>query len=574
MKALKLLACETAAYINRNKLKSAAVILAMVLAYGFYVTSYTLNVDDAFTSFWNGGRLIAAGRFSGYLVQLLTGIMTYSPFFTMFLALCIYYFAGIVTAVVLNRYAEGKLSDQAVFVFWMIYVTYPLISEQMVYPIIVLLALGFLMTAVALWLTDRFYEEKSISSLVVAIGLMVLAIDFYEAFAAVYLTLMMASVLIRFFYSEDPSAKKLPAVFFRMLKLTAVLLAAIVIRFALSKLALFLYYGTTHAGYSGNNQIYWLQIGLLDCAIWLIRTVFFYYFWAGIDYFPIFLFALCAIVGLICSVVLSVRKKSAIPALGFLFMIAGALSLNVVLGIATNYTMAQPLTLFAAASVMGFYIIAEKKKTWRYILGVLIVLLVLNQAKCLNNWSVANYERYEYEMAVVDDIGQDLEENYDVETKPVIFIGKNDAPLLPDALLKKHETQHPLVVALQKAAIRLSDAVLPKRFFSSIGGFYGHEVKNASDLFSFVQRIRNRTSISSSYLSWATNDTVSWFSSYEDCTLSEETYALFEQRGYELLRCSNEAYETYASAGDALPVYPKKGSIAEIGDYIYVNFGA
>ena len=107
-------------YLKRNKVKTVLVVLAMVLAYGFYVSSYTLNVDDVFTSFWNGGRLIAAGRFTGYLMQLATGFMTYSPFFTMFLALCVFFFAGLVTAVVLNLYAGNRLSDNAVFVFWIL----------------------------------------------------------------------------------------------------------------------------------------------------------------------------------------------------------------------------------------------------------------------------------------------------------------------------------------------------------------------------------------------------------------------------------------------------------------------
>ena len=66
--------------------KAMLVVVAMVLAYGFYCTSYTINVDDVFDSFWNGGRLIAAGRFTGYLIQAVTGFMTYSPFFTIFLS--------------------------------------------------------------------------------------------------------------------------------------------------------------------------------------------------------------------------------------------------------------------------------------------------------------------------------------------------------------------------------------------------------------------------------------------------------------------------------------------------------
>ena len=561
-------------YLKRNKVKTVLVVLAMVLAYGFYVSSYTLNVDDVFTSFWNGGRLIAAGRFTGYLMQLATGFMTYSPFFTMFLALCVFFFAGLVTAVVLNLYAGSRLSDNAVFVFWIMFVTYPLISEQMVYPIILLLALGYLMTALSVWLVDRFFERKSVPSIVLALVLMVLYIDFYEAFATVYLTLMMATVLIRFFYSADENDRKIVKIFFRMVKLTAALAIAVVLRFVIAKAVLFAYYGTTQAGYGGNSSIYWGEIGFFDCAIWLIRTVFLRYCWSAVDYLPIFVFVLCVIAGGVLALILTVKKRSAVPVLAFLFMLAGALSLNVLLGLATNYTMAQALAMFVAVVVTALYLAAEKKKAVRIILTVCIALLVLNQAKSLNEWSVANYERYEYEMSVVDDIGQELTEHYDVEHKPVVFIGADDAPRLPEALIEKHESGQPAVKALQKLWLRISDAVIPARYYKSIGDFYGKDIENAQGLFDYVKHVRNCTSICTSYLSWAgSGDGESWFDAYEDCGIADQLYQLFDERGYPLIRCTKDDYSAYRDRYQELPAYPKNGFITEYDDVIVVNFG-
>lgn len=561
-------------YLKRNKVKAILVVLAMVLAYGFYVTSYTLNVDDVFTSFWNGGRLIAAGRFTGYLMQLVTGFMTYSPFFTMFLALCVYFFAGLVTAVVLNLYSGNQLSDRVVFVFWIVFVTYPLISEQMVYPIILLLALGYLMTALSLWLVDRFFETKSVASIIIALVLMVLYIDFYEAFATVYLTLMMATVLIRFLYGPSDNNRKLLKVFIRMVKLTAALAVAVVIRLVIAKAVLFVYYGTTHAGYGGNSSIYWGEIGVFDCAIWLIRTVFLRYCWAAVDYLPIFIFIACVAAGGVLALILTVRKKSAVPVLAFLFMLAGALSLNVLLGLATNYTMAQALTVFVAFIAMALYLAVEKKKIPRVILSICLVLLVLNQAKSLNVWSVTNYERHEYEMSVVDQIGQDLTANYDVAHKPVVFIGSDDAPRLPESLIERHESGQPLVNALQRLWIRLSDALIPERYFRSVSGFYGADFQDAEGMFEYVKTIRNCTSSCSSYLSWAGgSDEDSWFSAYEEVGIAEQLYDLFDAKGYTLQRCTTDEYRSVKEKAAEMPVYPKNGCIAEMDGVIVVNFG-
>jgi hypothetical protein len=454
------------------------------------------------------------------------------------------------------------------------FVTYPLISEQMVYPIILLLALGYLMTALSVWLVDRFFETKSVPSIVLALVLMVLYIDFYESFATVYLTLMMATVLIRFFYSADENDRKIVKIFFRMVKLTAALAVAVVLRFVIAKAVLFAYYGTTQAGYGNNSSIYWGKLGIFDGVIWLIRTMFFQYFWASVDYFPICIFVVSVFAGSILVVALSIKQRSVVPLFAFLFMVAGTLSLSVLLGTAANYTVAQALTVFVAFVVTALYLAAEKQRFSRIILSISIILLVLNQAKSLNVWSVINFERHEYEMSVVDQIGQDLTKNYDVEHKPVVFIGADDAPHLPSSLIERHESGQPVVKALQNIWIRLSDTLLPNRYFCCLGDFYGADIQDAEGLFRFVKTIRNRDSCCSSYLSWAYGgDEASWFSSFEEIGIAETLYDLFESKGYSLQRCTVDEYRAVKDYVNDLPSYPKKGCIAEIDDIIVVNFG-
>ncbi len=572
MKALKTLYSDCSDYLRKNTAKALLVVIAMVLAYGFYCTSYTINVDDVFDSFWNGGRLIAAGRFTGYLIQAVTGFMTYSPFFTVFLALCLYYIAGLTMAVVINNSSNGRLSSNALFVFWIMFVTYPLISEQIVYPIIILLALGYLMIAVSVYLIGRFFEEKSFFNIAAAVILIILAVDFYEAFASVFLTLMMASVITRFCFSDEEKLPAFKKVFFRIVISTLILLAAIVLRLLISKAALFIYYGTFRAGYSGNNQVYWNQIGILDCAVWLIRTVFLYYFWAGVNYLPIFVFAVCCALGLIVFIVISVKKKSAVPFLAYLLLAAAALSLNVIMGIAAYYTMAQALTVFVAFTVMFIYALCENRKLLRVLAGVVICVLVLNQAKSLNSWSVANYERHTYEMSVVDNIGQELEENWDVANKPVVFIGGDSSPALPAQIDESTKSGLPGVKKLQKLFVNISDRIIPGRFFTSIGDFYGEDINNAEELFEYTDRIKNKTSATISYISW-TYGGESWFDEYEDTGVSSPLYQLFELRGYELRRCSEDEYKKYCNEYSNLTAYPEKGYITEKDNCIIVNFG-
>ncbi len=572
MKSLKALYIECSDYLRKNTAKTLLVVIAMVLAYGFYCTSYTINVDDVFDSFWNGGRLIAAGRFTGYLIQAVTGFMTYSPFFTIFLALCLYFISGLTMAVVINNSAGGKLSSNALFVFWIIFVTYPLISEQIVYPIIVLLALGYLMITLSVYLINCFFSSKSISNILLAVLLIVLSVDFYEAFASVFLTLMMVTVIVRFYFFGEEKGTAFKNIAFRIITATVILIVAIIIRFLISKAALLIYYGTTHAGYGGNNQVYWNQIGVFDCLIWLIRTVFFYYFWAGVNYLPIFTFAMCSLIGFIVFLILSFKRKSILPILAYCLLLAATLSLNVIMGIAAYYTMAQSLVVFVSFIVTVVYFLTEKKKPLRIVVTVIICVLVLNQAKTLNNWSVSNYERHSYEMSVVDNIGQELEENYDVKNKPVVFIGSDDSPHIPDKIDERTKTGLPVAKKFQNAFVAVSDKLIPKKFFTSIGDFYGKNINNAADLFDYSQHIKNRTSATVSYISWAYGGD-SWFREYENLGVSEQLYQLFELRGYELKHCSEKDYLKYKNDYCNFAAYPENGFITEKDNCIIVNFG-
>ncbi len=572
MKWLSDITKESFEYVRRNKFKTIIVLITMVLAYGFYVSSYTLNVDDVFTSFWNGGRLVAAGRFTGYLVQQLTGIMTYSPFFTMFLGLVIFFVAGLVFSMVLYLASGKKMSDNALFVFWIVFLTYPIISEQMVYPIIVLLALGYLFVALSVYLLDVFFREKKISALVTSVILMILYIDFYEAFVTVFLALMMAVILVKFIYSSEESDKKVSKILLTMIKFVVALVVAIAIRMIFSKVFLFAFYGTTQAGYSGNNSVYWTQLGIIDCAIWLIRTVFYRYFWAAVDYLPIFLFVASVVCGIVLSIILTVKKKSAVPVLAFLFMIAGALSLNVLMGIATGYTMAQSLALVVAFTVMLLFVMTEGKKVEKRIVSICICLLVLNQAKSLNEWSVVNYERYDYEISIVDDVSRELK-NYSIDEKPVVFIGDEKISQLPEYFENKAESGLTLVKAAQKAFLKASDTVIPQRYFDSIIEFYGLDGEGAQALYDGVKKSRNGSSANYAYIGWCICGE-SWFTAYDKTSgYGDTTYSLFESRGCELIRCTKEEYDAVCNKVSIYPSYPDSGYITETDKCIVVNFG-
>lgn len=570
--ALRNLLTDCTDYLKGNTGKAICVALAMLLGYGFYICSYTVNIDDIFTDFYNGGRLIAAGRFTGWLLQLFTGFLTYSPFFTMALGVMIYYVAGLVYAVVLNRASGHRLSAAVQFVFWLVFVTYPIIAEQMVYPIIHLLALGYLLVAVSLHLFMEFRSSRQWSLLCPAIIAMVLTIDFYEAFASVYLTLLMALCLVKFGYAEAPEEMTFKYYLKLVMQALALLVCAVVVRQIIAIGFMYGWYGTGKSGYSGNSSLYWFAIGPFDCAFWLVRTLFLKYCWAGIAYFPIFVFVLACLLGLLLSLGRCRKSHSSLPFLLFAALFLSAISLNIVLGLATNYTMAQALTPFVAFVIAWGYQRAESCPVCSWLAGLLIAVLVLNQVKSLNTWSVINYKRCQYEMGIVDRIGVELVARYPVKDKPVVFLGAPTAPHLPAVWQQENENNQVLARLFRKGCLRLSDALLPRKYLQNIGGFYNQNITNADELYDYVKTTRCCSSASVSYLSW-TKGYPSWFGKYEKYEPYGHTYGLFQDKGYDFVHCPVETYEKYKDAYKSFPAYPLEGYIQEKDDAILVNFG-
>ncbi|MBO4551557.1 MAG: glucosyltransferase domain-containing protein, partial [Bacteroidaceae bacterium] len=496
--------------------------------------------------------------------------------FTMAFALCIYCLAGLSSGMVLKRISGDTLSDNELFVHWMVFVTYPIVSEQMVYPILVMLALGYLLVPLALYLCWKSFNRDRIiwQELLLAVILLTFAIDFYESYASVFLTFLAEAVCLAHLNKKDNSQEHefWRPVFSLLVKSGCVLVVAVVLRQIINMLFMFTWHGTWHSGYSGNSSLYWLAIGWFDCAFWLVRTMSVYYFWASACNLSIFIFTCCWIAWGIAAVVKSICERSIRPMFIALLLIASAVSLSLVLGLATPYRMGQALVPFVAFSIMMLYVNSEGHR-WLHITAcMLIALLVMNSIKSLSDWSYINYKRYEYEMALVDRIGFTLQKEFPIDKKPVVFAGGKNAPYLPETLRGDRRFPHPLGNLFQKGMLCLARHLLPAKFYRNIGDFHGLQINNEQDLLRFMESLQNPSLVSVSYLSWLRKHK-SWYDKFEPELPGGHIYGLFQEQGYPLLRCTDAQYDESISQSKNLPAYPAKGSIVEMDDRIIVNFG-
>lgn len=368
--------------------------LTIVLSYGFYATHYSIHIDQLVTEYYNGTALIGAGRWATPVIHWLTNWMNFAPFWhTMIMGVLL--LAGAVCwSFLFKKASNDHLSDFSLIAFSVIFVSYPVIEAQITYPILNIV-LSYSLVAVSLILqSDSFL---SIKKLLVSLALLVISVDMYESFAAVYLVGLFSVIIIKFLYDEGFS-KKFKDIFLFALKPIIILILAIAVDFLISKLICFICCGTTEFWYANNTRILWFDVGLIDNAIWLIRLLFAKYFILGFSFPCLFLNFILELCGLIFSIYYVITKKTLVPAMLFIGLSVSVVSLSLIVGYITELTQDQTLAIFAAFMIM---IIADKcfvKRRIQTVFSVVLVLLTVNQAKTINNYSVDNYERSEYEL--------------------------------------------------------------------------------------------------------------------------------------------------------------------------------
>lgn len=550
-------------YCRKHKGQCVAVIGALVLAFGFYATQYTYHIDMLVDEYYNGTVLIGAGRFSAPIINYLTNWMQFAPFWHTAVMAIILFFGGLVFGLLFKEISNGKITDTAVFAFWIIFSTYPIICYQITYPILSVV-LPYILVGVSLWLLLPIIrnEKLQLARLIVAILLLVISVDMYESHATVFLTAFFAALFIKYFF--DQKRLKSTEIIFTCIKVCVILLVAIILDWLISKGICFVFCDTFDFWYKTNTSVDWLNYDIITTFKWLIRELIAQYLIAGVSNYSIFMFDVAVVLGLAVSMIVSIKRRNLWFAVLYLGMIISSMALAIILGTAPEYRMAQAIPVVVSFFLMlALSVFSHKKMIKNLALGFLCIL-VLNQTLCINRFTVVNYERHQYENNILINIADDLRE-YSIEKKPVLFI--NDAmDELPDFDSTPLAFNNPISQIYKRAMFSFFDFVIPKTTFKRLDARFGNRVEY--DLLSSEQiaKLFNEDYKNVVYTPFNTRTYGSEF--------VPEIYAAFDRLGCELIIAEEvtiKDFRTYCERYRHIPSYPDDGYIMEYEDLIVVK---
>ena len=564
---------ECSIYLKDNVWQAILVVVSLVLAFGFYATHYTYHIDMLVDDYYNDTVLIAAGRFSAPIISFLTNWMQFAPFWHTAMLCIILFFAGLIFAVLFKR-VFSEIPSFATFSFWIVFATYPIISYQLTYPILSVV-LPYALIGIAVWLMLPIFkgEKMSLSSMLLSVFLITVSVDMYESHAAVFLTTVSGVVFLHFMSEHRHRKLKFNEIFLIFLKAVLILAVAVILDFVISKIVCFISTGSFEFWYGKNTAVAWTEGSILKTVKWIVREYIGKYFIAGVSNLSILLYDIAIVGGGVLSVILFARKRSVWYIVLYVACVLASISLGVVIGSGPTYRMAQPVQLFVPFFVMLFvFFLPAKKQVFKMLVACVLGIIVINQTLSINRYSVVNYQRFQYENNILENIAEDLRE-YPIEKKAVLFISneKFDFPHFESTPLS---LENPIAEKIADIMYAVYDKVIPGTTFKRINERYGDKAGYSLLCSKNIDRFFNENYKITPYSPFNTRNSCPTFSV---ALYAPELYSAFSMLGLELIvsdiamTADEKAYPAVEEEYKDMPAYPVEGYINETDDMIIVK---
>lgn len=553
--------CRDLKYFWSRRLFAAGLAGTMILSYATLLMNPTVGIDDtSFKLYYIDGVSPAMGRWCLYMIHKLFPL-DYNPYFVETIGLCFFCLSVSLWCVVFYRLFGQRIPVAVYTVFACVMISSPILSEVVVWYVQDGIYLGYGVTALAVLAGMEVFRGDGLTltgvlkrwrSILMSALLLAVALGFYEAFMIVYLMAMLMNFLvIRSMKTEGRAGKPLHW----FVGILCICVAGMVFRSLLIN-------GISAVFHLEDQALVLESRGLGDIAALLggwfdgsrnadefllvLKEFFVKYTIHGIVYLPVLLLVLAELVLIVWGISRSVRQKDGWIAAAVLGILLLPWVMPVLEGSATYYRSSEyvPLLTAFAALLTGYELCRKKRSRWvRGAALFLAFFLLYHQGYEMNKWLLIDVMKYEDDKRTLDALALELMAEYDAD-KPICVIGNRETPvsLLEDVYTPEYSKKYTLVKALVCA--------VDERIFEKYDTQEGYAVAETPQL---------------SFINWA-NKAYYGF--------DRELVKFWAMHGF--LFTEDGDLDHYRQARKLMkdaPVWPQKGSIVELEDYIIVNFG-
>lgn len=419
--------------LARSKLLWGLLLLAAALGYGYAMAVPAVDMDDlAIATYQQGGEFLRQGRITVWLLQALTGIMTYQRFWPELFFAASLLLAGMVLAAVLYVAARRQPGVPGVFLLAAGLLLWPYHGEILMYSNQCGVGLGYLLCALALALVLPHLLDGWHTGWRSACGAAVclcFALGLYESFAPVWLTLVFTALLLDAGAAE-PHSRKAAGICGSVLRGIWPLAAALVLRKALAAV-LCAANGVSGQDGTASKTIFWFRrASLKDAVVIPVREWLTNYVARAFGVPALALLALaCWAVVLWCAL----HRRGNGQTLFAAGLVISQFSLGLLQG--TGAQMARAVQCFAVFVPFALWLWlapeldGHPEKKWKTaVCAALTVVFLAVEWTSLTGTIQYNRDRWQYEEQLLEKTAAQLDELDPTGTLPVAFVGEAELP--------------------------------------------------------------------------------------------------------------------------------------------------
>lgn len=417
--------------IQRNKYYWLAVSLTIMLAYGFTLMNFSMGVDDeSFDSYIFGGVLLSQGRWGGHIVKYIINIYDFIPLWRDFIGILLITLGITFWGYLIQKFSSNVINDNSITVFSCVAISCPIIADNFIF-MMTTIEMGIILCLIPLAL-NFFFEsvinKKHFKNLLFSGVLFILALAFSELAVVYFLFGVFMLILVTVYFSENKNDFSIPRVLLILLKGSLLIVVVLFLNSMITS-ALQSLFSVTASSYTSNYILYdFSSIGNFFDSFYRFLKVFF-----GLDFIwkhmGTYMAFIAAFLLLLYSFAFTIKNKKIIHLLIGVGCIFSAFSMYFITG---NINLVH--RIFVTNSVFTGFVFAltfmyfQNKHIFkiklRVVTTLLIVFIVLNQTKYMNQVFYVDYQRYQLDLTKMNSIAEEIEKNNGGNSqKEIVFVG-------------------------------------------------------------------------------------------------------------------------------------------------------
>lgn len=416
------------------------LVLAALLGYGYVLMNGTCGIDDiSIDLYFDYGIGVAIGRWPYYLINKIIPVAEYTPFIGDFITVLLLMFSAVTGCVLFRMLLKDEVTIWAYVVFSVFFLDYSMNADVFVFYLQNGLGWVWLFSFWSLiGFLHLFKKEvplkKQLLIRSVIIVLMTVAISFYESAASIFLTGSLLVILVEIQQEGKTSVFRKFRFFQALFFVARYLVYAMVARRVIRAIIMRVFSVPAYIFYRSATNIEWITKGGIESVLEALETlmaqIFRDYFVMSVTYLPIFLFVLCSIVFGGSILYCTWKQKDVMLLITGIGVYVSLFVLCIIEGGAMAYRACQAMVLFVAFIFFVIVVgITRFKHSVQYITIITILVCVVLSIIDINKWFVLDYDKTEYEMAVLEEIAEELRSGkYSIEEKPLVFVGEFHLP--------------------------------------------------------------------------------------------------------------------------------------------------